>query len=95
MNDAFSNHSLFSNIMAKLRNGFRDVIDDLQRGIDEAIDSYRHQVKETLDLVRDENTAIESQQDPAFHNRVEAAFQSAMDVMQTVHDNVPDVESVP
>ena len=92
MSRALSNHGLFSDIMTRLRSEFRVLADTLQASIDNAVESYRQQVKSTLDLVRDENTAIESQQDPAFHNRVDEAVQSAREEMQSVEQEVPELD---
>lgn len=79
-------------MMIRLRNEFRSIADTLQASIDNAVDLYRQNVTETLDLVRDENTAIESQEDPVFHNRVSEALRNVNDAMQVVEDEVLELD---
>lgn len=92
MRRTLSNQGLFSDMMIRLRNEFRRIANALQTSIDNAVDIYRQNVTGTLDLVRDENTAIESQQDPVFHNRVSDALRNISDAMQVIEDEVPELE---
>ncbi|KAM3470795.1 hypothetical protein MY5147_006201 [Beauveria neobassiana] len=66
---AFGNQDLFDGIMKKLRTEFKELAKTAQNDVTAAVQSYLSEIGNTLNLLRDENTANESQRDAAFHRR--------------------------
>lgn len=86
---SFGSDELFTTIMAKLRDAFKGVADAVEESITKAINLYLSQVQEIVDLVLSENTAIESQRDPEYHDRVGTGLRTAKDRMQAIQDAIP------
>ncbi|KAM5358468.1 hypothetical protein ACJZ2D_015255 [Fusarium nematophilum] len=82
---ALGNEDLFSNLMRSFRDAFREKADDSQRRIHRKTKAYLDAVQETFDLVRSENVARESEQDPEFRNRVDEAMRTGRETIQRVH----------
>lgn len=70
--------------MQKLRTQFRAIARATQDDVTAAVRRYLEKVHATMDLVRDENTAIESQRDLVFHRRVSEAMNTAQQTMRNV-----------
>jgi len=68
---------LFTDLMSKWRQGFREIADQMQENIRAIIVSNLTQIRETLDIVRRENAANEGEMDAAFRNRVNEALMRA------------------
>lgn len=58
--------------MKKFRNRFYTLANNFQTDIEAAAETHLDVVQRTLDIVRSENAALESEQDPEFRGRVEA-----------------------
>jgi hypothetical protein len=67
------------------RDSFRAKAEESQEAIREAVVRYLDVVQETFDLVRSENVARESQQDPDFRLRVEEVARTGRETIQRVH----------
>ncbi|KAM3542055.1 hypothetical protein ARSEF1564_005011 [Beauveria bassiana] len=65
----FGNKDLFDGILKKLRTEFKELAKTAQNDVTAAVQSYLSEIGNTLNLLRDENTANESQRDAAFHRR--------------------------
>lgn len=85
INGTLSKQQLFTDLMEKFRDGFREKADEAQKRVHKATTAYLRKVEETFDLVRSENAVKESEQDPEFRERVENVSQLAGATMQNVH----------
>ncbi len=88
MDRTLSRESLFMDILDKMRDRFASLADSLQDDLADAVNSYLASIHDTLDLVRNENTALESQHDLEFHGRVSAIVQKAKRVLQRIHERI-------
>ncbi|KAJ4218572.1 hypothetical protein NW759_008465 [Fusarium solani] len=77
-----SNQDLFTNLMRDFRDSFRVKAEESQSAIRDAAMRYLDVVQETFDLVRSENVARESEQDPDFRLRVEDVVRTGKDTIQ-------------
>ena len=68
--------------MKEFRNRFKVLANDLQRNIEAAVETHLDVVRRTLDIIRSENAASESEQDPEFRFRVEAKIRTAKEDIQ-------------
>lgn len=66
----FTDEATLEHMMRELRRGFEEYIEWLGLELDELVSTHLGAVKATLDLVREENTAEESERDPEFRQRV-------------------------
>ncbi|KAM0666087.1 hypothetical protein ACQRIU_003942 [Beauveria bassiana] len=82
--EAFGNEDLFDGIMKKLRTEFKELAKTAQNDVTAAVQSYLSEIGNTLNLLRDENTANESQRDAAFHRRVSNALKASQETLQDV-----------
>ncbi|KAH7243016.1 hypothetical protein B0J15DRAFT_92977 [Fusarium solani] len=82
---ALSNQYLFTALVRTFRDSFRAKAEESQEAIREAVVRYLDVVQETFDLVRSENVARESQQDPDFRLRVEEVARTGRETIQRVH----------
>lgn len=80
--------SLFTNILDKMRDNFAILAYALQDNVADAVKSYLTTIHESLELVRNENTAEESQRDMAFHGRVSDVVRRANDAFQRIHESI-------
>ncbi|KAJ6789790.1 hypothetical protein PWT90_02340 [Aphanocladium album] len=90
---AFGDEELFEGIMQKLLTQFRAIARATQDDVTAAVRRYLEKVHATMDLVRDENTAIESQRDLVFHRRVSEAMKSAQQTMRSVASRISNLGS--
>ncbi|EJP61163.1 tat pathway signal sequence [Beauveria bassiana ARSEF 2860] len=81
---AFGNEDLFDGIMKKLRTEFKELAKTAQNDVTAAVQSYLSEIRNTLNLLRDENTANESQRDVAFHRRVSNALKASQETLRDV-----------
>lgn len=88
MNRALSRESLFTDILDKMIDRFASLADSLQGDLTDAVNSYLASIHDTLDLVRNENTALESQSDLEFHGRVSVMVQKVKRGMQRIHERI-------
>lgn len=70
--------------MREFRDSFRAKAEESQEAIREAALRYLDVVQETFDLVRSENVARESEQDPDFRLRVEEVASTGKDTIRRV-----------
>jgi hypothetical protein len=70
--------------MKEFRNRFKVLANDLQTDIEAAVETHLDVVQRTLDIIRSENAASESEQDPAFRGRVEAEIGTAKDDIRRI-----------
>ena len=70
--------------MSQFRAGFRTLAKGVARDIREATVSFLDGLRGVLDIVRSENAALESEQNPEFRNRVDESLGAANDKMQTI-----------
>lgn len=70
--------------MQKLHTEFRAIAQATQDDLSAAVRRYLEEVHASMDLVRDENTAIESQRDLAFRRRVNHAVEAAQETMRNI-----------
>jgi hypothetical protein len=70
--------------MKEFRNRFKVLANDLQTDIEAAVETHLDVVRRTLDIIRSENAALESEQDPAFRGRVEAEIGTAKDDIRRI-----------
>ncbi|KAJ4184843.1 hypothetical protein NW755_008756 [Fusarium falciforme] len=82
MSCTFSNQDLFTNLMRDFRDSFRVKAEESQSAIRDAAMRYLDVVQETFDLVRSENVARESEQDPDFRLRVEGVARTGRETIQ-------------
>ncbi|KAM0739598.1 hypothetical protein ACQRIT_004782 [Beauveria bassiana] len=82
--EAFGNEDLFDGIMKKLRTEFKELAKTAQNDVTAAVQSYLSEIGNTLNLLRDENTANESQRDAAFHRRVSNALKASQETLRDV-----------
>jgi hypothetical protein len=68
--------------MRDFRDSFRVKAEESQSAIRDAAMRYLDVVQETFDLVRSENVARESKQDPDFRLRVEDVVRTGKDTIQ-------------
>ncbi|OAA41248.1 Dynamin, GTPase domain protein [Cordyceps fumosorosea ARSEF 2679] len=81
---AFGNEALFDDIMQKLRTGFKELATTAQNDVTAAVKSYLSEIGKTMNLLRDENTAVESQRDIAFHERVSDALKTSQETLRDI-----------
>ncbi|KAJ3532728.1 hypothetical protein NM208_g8311 [Fusarium decemcellulare] len=84
INGTLSNEDIFSNLMRSFRDMFRTKADESQQRIHEATTAYLDVVQETFDLVRSENVARESEQDPDFRLRVDEVTRTGRATIERV-----------
>ncbi|KAG9498470.1 hypothetical protein J7337_009275 [Fusarium musae] len=82
---ALSDEDLFQKLMRSLKDSFKANSEATQEKIQEAIVEYLRVVEQRFDLVRSENVARESEQDPDFRLRVEQVARAGRETMQRVH----------
>ncbi|KAF4415669.1 hypothetical protein FACUT_13229 [Fusarium acutatum] len=82
---ALSDEDLFTKLMRSLKDSFRANSEATQVKIQEATVEYLRVIEERFDLVRSENVARESEQDPDFRLRVEQVARAGRETMQRVH----------
>ncbi|EWG45996.1 hypothetical protein FVEG_15903 [Fusarium verticillioides 7600] len=82
---ALSDEDLFQKLMISLKDSFKANSEATQEKIQEAIVEYLRVVEQRFDLVRSENVARESEQDPDFRLRVEQVARAGRETMQRVH----------
>ncbi|KAJ4206136.1 hypothetical protein NW767_003382 [Fusarium falciforme] len=68
--------------MRDFRDSFRAKAEESQAAIRDAVVRYLDVVQETFDLVRSENVARESEQDPDFRLRVEDVARKGRETIQ-------------
>ena len=71
--------------MRSLKDSFRANSEATQAKIQEATMEYLRVIEERFDLVRSENVARESEQDPDFRLRVDQVARTGRETMQRVH----------
>jgi hypothetical protein len=81
-----SEETLFENLQASFRDGFKTLVESLGRNIQAAITTHLSVIINTLNIVRNENVALESERDPEFRSRVERGVRSAMDEIRRIQD---------
>ncbi|RKK14867.1 hypothetical protein BFJ65_g11416 [Fusarium oxysporum f. sp. cepae] len=82
---ALSDEDLFTKLMRSLKDSFRASSEATQAKIQEATVEYLRVIEERFDLVRGENVARESEQDPDFRLRVDQVARAGRETMQRVH----------
>ncbi|KAJ4045459.1 hypothetical protein NW756_012226 [Fusarium oxysporum] len=82
---ALSDEDLFTKLMRSLKDSFRANSEATQAKIQEATMEYLRVIEERFDLVRSENVARESEQDPDFRLRVDQVARAGRETMQRVH----------
>ncbi|KAF5644498.1 hypothetical protein F52700_2498 [Fusarium sp. NRRL 52700] len=82
---ALSDQDLFNKLMRSLKDRFKANSEATQGKIQEATVEYLRVIEQRFDLVRSENVARESEQDPDFRLRVEQAARNGRETMQRVH----------
>ena len=82
---ALSDEDLFTKLMRSLKDSFRANSEATQTKIQEATKEYLRVIEERFDLVRSENVARESEQDPDFRLRVDQVARTGRETMQRVH----------
>ncbi|KAI1045821.1 hypothetical protein LB505_014328 [Fusarium chuoi] len=82
---ALSDQDLFTKLMRSLKDSFKATSEATQTKIQEATVEYLRVIEQRFDLVRSENVARESEQDPDFRLRVEQVAQAGRETMQRVH----------
>lgn len=76
---------LFTQLMEDFRNDVGTNAGVYQREILNARNKYFKSIREIFDLVRSENVAKESEQDPEFRRRVEMMMREGKEMMETIH----------
>lgn len=82
INGKLSDEALFPNLMRQFRNEFRALALEFQEEVRNAVAKHLDAVRDTLDIIRSENVARESEQDPAFRRRVAAELERVREVME-------------
>ncbi|KAF5628695.1 hypothetical protein F25303_10328 [Fusarium sp. NRRL 25303] len=82
---ALSDEDLFNKLMRTLKDSFQANSEATQVKIQEATVEYLRVIEQRFDLVRSENAARESEQDPDFRLRVEQIARAGRETMQRVH----------
>ncbi|KAF6518691.1 hypothetical protein HZS61_017065 [Fusarium oxysporum f. sp. conglutinans] len=82
---ALSDEDLFTKLMRSLKDSFRTNSEATQAKIQEATMEYLRVIEGRFDLVRSENVARESEQDPDFRLRVDQVTRAGRETMQRVH----------
>ncbi|KAG5821622.1 hypothetical protein H9Q71_000153 [Fusarium xylarioides] len=82
---ALSDEDLFNKLMRSFKDSFRANSEATQVKIQEATVDYVRVIEERFDLVRSENVARESEQDPDFRLRVDQIARAGRETMQRVH----------
>src|SRR6266699_460193 len=72
INSAIGRRGLFEDLLNKFKNNFYRLADDLQSDVQAAVRTHLDVIRNSLDILRSENAALESEQDPEFRGRVEA-----------------------
>jgi hypothetical protein len=70
--------------MMKFRNRFNVLTHDLQNSVAAVVETHLDIIRRTLDIIRSDNAASESEQDPEFRGRVEAGIGSAKDDIRRI-----------
>ncbi|KAF4971538.1 hypothetical protein FZEAL_9822 [Fusarium zealandicum] len=81
---AIAGEDIFTKLMRRLKDEFSTKADGSQHKVQEDITAYLNVVQETFDLVRSENVARESEQDPDFRLRVEEVVRIGRDTIRRV-----------
>ncbi|KLO81585.1 Uncharacterized protein Y057_7563 [Fusarium fujikuroi] len=82
---ALSDQDLFTKLMGSLKDSFKATSEATQVKIQEATVEYLRVIEQRFDLVRSENVARESEQDPDFRLRVEQIARAGRETMHRVH----------
>lgn len=88
MSRALSQGILFENLMNDFKEKYQVLANNLQEAVNRAVDGYLDVVRGTLDIVRNENVAEESEQDPAFRHRVEAEVAAAQALLTQIQGTI-------
>ncbi|KAI7770499.1 hypothetical protein LZL87_002870 [Fusarium oxysporum] len=84
---ALSDEDLFAKLMRSLKDSFQANSEATQAKIQEATMEYLRVIEGRFDLVRSENVARESEQDPDFRLRVDQVARAGRETMQRVHQH--------
>jgi len=79
MDRTLARDALFEGLVREFKRQFETVVDNLQSSMENVIEEHLAVVGATLDLIRSENVASESEQNPEFRLRVEAQIVVAQD----------------
>lgn len=71
-----------------MRDNFTILAYTLQDNLTDAVRLYLDTIHESLELVRNENTAEESQRDLEFHSRVSDVVRRANNDIQRIHESI-------
>ncbi|KAF4448281.1 hypothetical protein F53441_8315 [Fusarium austroafricanum] len=82
---ALSDEDMFIKLIRSLKDSFRAHSEATQTKIQEATLDYLRVVEDRFDLVRSENVARESEQDPDFRLRVDEVARTGRETMRMVH----------
>ncbi|KAF5530041.1 hypothetical protein FMEXI_13782 [Fusarium mexicanum] len=85
---ALSDEDLFTKLMRTLKDSFGAISEATEVKIQEATVEYLRVIEQRFDLVRSENVARESEQDPDFRLRVEQVARAGRETMQRVHQGI-------
>ncbi|CAM1503171.1 Fc.00g079470.m01.CDS01 [Cosmosporella sp. VM-42] len=84
INSKLADEDLFKTLMRTVRDRFRAHSHSIQERAQTAATAYLDIVEGAFDLVRNENVARESEQDPEFRNRVDDLTRAGMERMQRI-----------
>lgn len=65
---------LFTDLLKSFKRDFDDYVNESQDRVRGARDSHFGSIRDTFNIVRSDNIALESENDPDFRRRVEAAL---------------------
>lgn len=88
INAIIASDNLFPKLIRDFRNKFKVLANHLQTDIEAMIKTHLDVVRGTLDIIRSENIATESRQNPEFRARVEAQIGIARDNIQHIQTAV-------
>jgi len=84
INGRLGEEELYTTLMSKFRNTFRDLAVEFQRDIQARIEEQLDLIKGILDIIRSENISEEGEREPEFRERIAAWVESATAEMQEI-----------
>jgi len=77
MNQKLARRELFVDLVREFRMRFNGLADELQSGVQAAVRTHLGDIRLTLDMIRSDNVATESEQNPEFRLAVDAQVTAA------------------
>jgi hypothetical protein len=88
MHRTLAREGLFEGLMRQFKRRFGSVVEAFESEVLCTIAAHLDAIKETLDMIRSDNVASESEQDPGFRHRVDVQARVVREEISRIQDVV-------